>query len=359
MKHSKQSVLAALLLTLLPAFAWAETQADAIKPVQLLKLEPQNQIVSRQFYGRITARSTLDLAFQTSGQIEQLPVIEGQSVAQGSLLSQLDLAPFERSVAQARAEMNKAKADLARFETLGRDVVAENQIDSARTAAELAEIAYQDAQDRLDKATLTAPFDGLIARRYVERYSNVSAGVQIVRLHDMSEMRVEIAVPEVLFRQVGPEPELIATASRLGTDEQMPLEFREITAETSSVGQTYTISFAVVDEVPSNLLPGASVTVTLSLVIPQSYLGFTVPVTALNYAADGSARVLVFTPGADGQSGSVQTHPVTIEAAANGSMRIVDGIEAGTEIVAAGAAVLQGGEQVRRYTGHGSTEAPQ
>ncbi|WP_414633680.1 biotin/lipoyl-binding protein [Paracoccus marcusii] len=44
-------------------------------------------------FGRIAARSTVDLSFRAGGQIEELPIRQGQFVEAGTLLGRLDRGP--------------------------------------------------------------------------------------------------------------------------------------------------------------------------------------------------------------------------------------------------------------------------
>lgn len=63
---------------------------------------------------------------------------------------------------------------------------------------------------------------------------------------------------------------------------------------------------------------------------------------------------MVFEPsGDDPDVGSVSQTPVEIEIGDDGRVGIVDGPASGTEIVSAGAAMLQDGQRVRRFTGIG------
>jgi len=336
-----------LLILLLPQIATAQT------PVKLMTIEPLDTSMVREFHGRVTARSTVDLAFQTGGQIVDLHATEGARIPKGAVLAQLDLDPFQRSLDRAEANYELAASDLKRMETLGANVTPQAQIDAARTDAELAKVALDDARDALQDATLHAPFDALVAARAAERYATVSAGQSIVRLHDMSELWVEVQVPERIFRQVGASPDVEAVADLPERGITVPVEFRELMAETSSVGQTYRLSLAFTEEVPPTLLPGASVMVKATIARPTAEARTSIPVTAVRYAADGTPEVLVFTAddGSDGKTGTLSTVAVEIAPGPIDRFDLVAGPPEGTEIVAAGAARLKAGDTVRRYQG--------
>lgn len=317
---------------------------DAPKPVKLMTVTAKPQKVERQFFGQVTALQTVDLAFQVGGQIHVLTAPEGQPIAKDSVIAQLDLAAFDRARAQAEVNLDKANRDLDRLESLSGAAVSEVSIRDARTQVQLAEIALKDAQDNLDHATLRAPFDALVARREVANFTTVSAGTPVVRLHDVSEMRVEIEVPEVLFRQAGQSGDVTFEAQFPGSTERLPLAPREFEAETSAVGQTYTLTLAFTGDLAAGIYPGASATVYAGTELPAADSVF-LPETALAFDPAGKPQVMVFD-----QAGTVHATPIEIEIATDGRVRLVGGIDEGAEIVSTGASQLQDGQSVRRFT---------
>ncbi|WP_216665290.1 efflux RND transporter periplasmic adaptor subunit [Pseudoruegeria sp. HB172150] len=336
-------IIVLILLLTLPAQIMAEAAAT---PVKLMTIAPQETPIVRTFYGRVTARSTVELAFQAGGLLADLPATEGTLVPAGEVLARLDLEPFERELDRSRAQYELARSDLARQEKLGPTIIPQAQIDVARTDAELARVAVAAAEAALEDATLIAPFDSLIAHREAERYATVSAGQTIVRIHDMSELRVTIEVPELVMRQTGANPQVAAEALLGGAADPVPLVFRELTAEASEVGQTFRLTLAFDGEVPARLLPGASVSVRLTLARAGADARTLVPATAVRFAADGTPQVLVL------EAGNVLTaHPVRIAPGPDGQFVLLDGPEPGSEIVATGAWRLSDGDAVRRYEG--------
>jgi len=158
---------------------------------------------SRQFFGRIAARDTVDLAFEVGGTLTVLEALEGTTVAVGVTLAALDQGPFERTVERAELELERAIGDLERAETLAtRNVTSEANAENAETARDLADVQLRDARAALADATITAPFDALIADRLASNHTSIDPGEPIVRLHDMSEIRVEVARPESLLHQI-------------------------------------------------------------------------------------------------------------------------------------------------------------
>src|SRR5690606_15902794 len=134
----------------------------------------------------------------------------------------------ESNVRAAEARMANARAEFRRFEQLIRNsAVSRSQYEVAETAYRVAQEEYQAAVQLLEKGaigreedidaqaaavrglegrvveaalqladtTLTAPYDGVIAQRFVEEGQNVRAKEPIVRFQDVEEIEVVVDVP--------------------------------------------------------------------------------------------------------------------------------------------------------------------
>ncbi|SNT18841.1 efflux RND transporter periplasmic adaptor subunit [Tropicimonas sediminicola] len=329
-----------------------ETPAEmALKPVKLMLVEEAEATLTRQFFGKVVARKTVDLAFQVAGQIQDFPVIEGTRIEQGALVAQLDLRPFELALEQARLQKEQADRTVDRLEKLKGSTVGQVAIDDAVTSAGLAEIALENAEIALEDATLLAPFDALVASRSVENFTTISAGTPVVRLHDMSEIRVEVDLPEVLVQKAGLAEKVNVLAKFPSSATEYPLEVRELTAETSAIGQTYSATFGMQAPEGLSVLPGSSVTVTATLA--QDDGGIIVPASAIAIDTDGSTYVYVFRP-TGAAEGSLTKAMVTVEPTDDGEVRVVSGLTPGEEIAVAGVNELNDGMQVRRFAGFGN-----
>jgi RND family efflux transporter MFP subunit len=318
------------------------------KPVKLMQVSETAPGFSRQFYGQVAARQTVDLAFQVAGQIVDFPVTEGNVVPKGSLIAQLDQEPFELQLNRARLQKEQADRTVARLSRLKGTTVSQVSLDDAGTNAALAAIALRDAEYALEHATLNAPFDALVSRRSVAAFTTVSTGTPIVRIHDMSELRIEVDVPEILFQRAGQQDDVTITAKFPFSDEVFPLEIREFDAETSSVGQTFRINFGLTPPEGRQILPGSSVTVSVQ--VKDGRTGIVIPPTAVVTTPDGDIGVMVFDP-VGGDEGTVTRTKVEIEPTVSGDVRVTKGLSDGQEIVVTGGNSLTDGQSVRRFTG--------
>jgi RND family efflux transporter MFP subunit len=335
----------AFVLFIQSSAAVAQDQPPLVK---LAQVDTGPSDLTRQFFGHVVAKETVDLAFQVGGQIVEIPIVEGQPIPKGAMIARLDLEPFELSLDQARIQKEQADRTLLRLQSLQGNAVSQVNVDDADTQAKLAEITVRNAERSLRDAQLVAPFDALVASRNVANFSTISAGTPVARLHDMSELRVEIDVPEVLFQQAGEDADVELLAKFPSSDEMFALQTREFNAETSQVGQTFRITLGMA--APENIvvLPGSSVTVFATLRGMAEALH--IPRSAVTTANDGTTQVMVFMPETENE-GTVAAVQIAIQPTANGKVAVIEGLEAGQEIVASGAHMLSDGERVTRFTG--------
>lgn len=328
----------------MPAVLIAETLP---KPVKLMTTQSGEAHLERQFFGQVAAKQTVDLAFQVGGQILDFPVTEGFLAPQGTLIAQLDLEPFELNLQQAQLQKEQADRTVKRMEGLASSV-SRVSMDDAVTQAGLAAIAVRDADYALRHATLKAPFDALISSREVAMFTTVNAGTPIVRLHDMSQLHIDVDVPEILFQKSDEKDLLQVTATLPGRDGEFPLRILEFDAEASSVGQTYRVTFLFEPPKDLQVFPGASATVKVVADTGENVISL--PATALISDPSGQIGAMVFAPtGAD--VGRVTWTAVEIEPTQYGDFRVLSGLEGGQEIVLTGGGALTNGQAVRRFTG--------
>ncbi|MHA7881250.1 MAG: efflux RND transporter periplasmic adaptor subunit [Saccharospirillum sp.] len=333
------------------AFAQQPPSAD-LKPVKLITVEAATSAGERRFLGRIAARETVDLAFQIGGQLVEFPAIEGRFVAADAVLAQLNRAPLERSLRQAELSLEQAERNLQRNLQLQQRNASttEAQLEDARTARDQAEVGLEDARAALNDATLTSPFDGLVAERMVANRATVAAGQPVLRLHDMSELRVRISMPERLLGVIGDPSALTYQLQLRDGGPRYDLAFREFVAEAGRIGQSYAVTLALEETPDRTLLPGASSTVIVRLPVSED-TGIMVPATAAVADASRQTHVFVFEPtGAD--EGRVRRVPVTVDTPDGTTLMVTSGLRPGMEIVATGAHRLADGESVRRFSGY-------
>ncbi|MEM9723944.1 MAG: efflux RND transporter periplasmic adaptor subunit [Pseudomonadota bacterium] len=166
--------------------------------------------VVERFAGRVETAQETNLAFERGGLVVEIAVEEGDEAALGQVIARLD----DRSLI---AERDRLKAEKRRIETelalaqrtrqrqqnlSNKGFASEQRFDEAQATetALTAQIASIEAQLRqrdldIEKSALTAPFDGLIAERFVDPGAVTSAGMAVARLLEVEAPRARVGLP--------------------------------------------------------------------------------------------------------------------------------------------------------------------
>ena len=190
------------------------TTAVAIEEVQTREVVP-----TLSAPGFVEARSRTELAFRVTGFVERFHVDEGDRVAAGDVLAELDAADLAREVRAAEATVRRAKAqadDAQRAFDRQDALLASNSTsrqrhDQARSAldvarAELAEarVALETARDRHAKSVLRAPIAAVVAERLLEAHELANAQSPVLVLVELDTVDVRAAVADTHLASLRP-----------------------------------------------------------------------------------------------------------------------------------------------------------
>lgn len=172
-----------------------------------------------QASGTVRAVQRATLAAKASGSIDRLDVTLGQSVRAGEPLLHIAAAELSARHAQAEAQLAQARRELARERTL--QAAGAGTTDSVQAMEDRlaqAGAAAREAESMLAYATVTAPFDGVVARKFVEAGDFASPGLPLLQLDGHAAFEIEFGLPDSLAAglQVGAslEAEVPATGAR-------------------------------------------------------------------------------------------------------------------------------------------------
>ncbi|WP_168206381.1 efflux RND transporter periplasmic adaptor subunit [Labrenzia sp. PHM005] len=328
----------------------AEAEAKlhaAPRPAKLFTVTDQIGLIERRFAGRVAAVQTVDLSFQVKGRLVELPVLESQQVSKGDLIGKLETADYDRALREATINVEQAKRELDRLETLrDRSVISVSAFDAQKDKYDLAVERLKEAKQDLEYTDLRAPFDGIVSLRLIDNFTTVSVGTPVVRLHDISEVQVDINVAEALFGRVT-ETEVVSMEARFPAykDVWFPLIYREHSSQVDDVTQTYRVTLAMPRKDADQLFPGMTASVRVKFLPEGLELGemFLIPTGSVAIDGDGKSFVWIF----DDKSGAVAKRGVEVGTIMGDYIPVSSGLGAGEEIVSAGAAFLSEGQVVR------------
>jgi membrane fusion protein (multidrug efflux system) len=184
-----------LILALLALVAWgapgaAEAQAPTPPAVGVRAAEIRGVARSYEFIGRIGAINTVQLRARVEGFLDKILFTEGQEVKAGDLLYQIEKAPYQAQVDQAKAKLASDQAQVINadlqyrrsFELAQHQNAPQSQadkdkatLDSARAAVMQDEAALQLAEVNLGYTDIGAPVDGRIGRTAYTKGNLVNA----------------------------------------------------------------------------------------------------------------------------------------------------------------------------------------
>ena len=174
---------AMLVLAVVALFSWSalrSANSEAPPPaVGVRAAEIRGVARSYEFIGRIGAIDTVQLRARVEGFLDKVRFNEGQEVKAGDLLYQIEKAPYQAQVDQAKANLASAQAQalnaelqynrsfqLARNQNAPQSTVDKDKatLDSARAAVMQTEAALQLAEVSLGYTDIRAPVAGRIGR---------------------------------------------------------------------------------------------------------------------------------------------------------------------------------------------------
>jgi membrane fusion protein, multidrug efflux system len=202
-----------------------------------------------------------------------------------------------------------------------------------------------EANLQVQDSTLRAPYNGVIAQRFVEEGQNVRAKDPIVRFQDVEEVEIAVDVPEtVMAADIRLADIMQLTAEVSGAPGlQFPVTIRELAQVADPTTQTFNVRVAMASPTEIRVLPGMTATVT-AVYRRASILGtrLLVPISTLFQTDSGEQVAWVI-----GADDTVTRRPVKVGAALGGQVEILEGLEPGERIAVAGATFLRDGMRVR------------
>ena len=360
MKHFKTVFISGLIILISSAIFIScgkkkEAEEEVVRPVRVMVLENKMGGGHFQYPGTVDAIETVDISFEVDGTLVELPIKRGSVVTKGEMIAKLDPRDFQNNLNSKRAQAVEAKADLDRYRKLYEDDVvpiADLQVKEKQYDVAVAEMKI--AQKSLEDATLKAPFDGVIARKFYENYQTVQAKDPIARVQDISKLRVVINVPEqdVVDTRKGEEA-LASAVAEFDTipNQQFDLKVYEYETQADPDTQTFQVKFVMPAPETARIMPGmtANVTVTMNASAAGEKGAFLIPVEAVMADPTGKSFVWII----DGTTNTAHKREVTIgDIRGLDAIEVLDGIVPGEMIATAGTRHLTEGMKVLPRAGN-------
>lgn len=181
------------------------------------------------FSGSLDPEWQAQVAAKVDGRLEKVYVHEGDRVEKGqvlAILEQMDtdanLLSAKGSFLDAQTSLRKAETDLARYEKLYATGAVSQQVvddyrfarDNAAAKLEAARGSLQGMESKAAGTVVTAPADGIVAKRFYQEGYYAKAGTPLFAIADISTLKTTIHIPEgqVTGVKVGNEADIALPA---------------------------------------------------------------------------------------------------------------------------------------------------
>lgn len=274
------------------------------------------------------------LAARATGVIEVLDLAKGKSVAQGSLVMQLEGPETVANAEIAQIALDQSERDLALAERLFKSGnTPETQVTNARSARNAAAAQLKLAKATVDRLQLKAPFSGTVDSVEVEAGEWVQMGATIATILTLDPILVKAEVSELDVGQVS-----IGSAAQvtLVNGQKLDGTVRFVAREASAATRTFPVEIAFPNKDKS--IP-AGMTAKVEL-LAAPVIAVTVPRSIITLSDQGEIGLRVVGPDDVAQFAAIQVLDDTL----NGL--VVTGIPQGVRIVVSGQDLVRNGDKV-------------
>ncbi len=321
------------------------------RPIKIYRLDGELGTTRPDYPGRIKAIKVVELAFEVEGQIIDWNVEEGQRVKKGQILSRLDPSDYQAQVEAARARLRLAEAEYMRESKLfASGSGTQRDLDVATRSRDVSRADLRISQKALEDTKLRAVFDGVIARKLVTDFRNVTAREPVLLLQDESVMEVVVDVPErdlAVRREeldvdewnekAKPMVELSALPGR-----QFPVRLVELATAADPETRTFRATFNMKKPSDVGVMAGMTAKLVLTGLRTTAPDDFLLPVNAV--AADSNDKPYVWL--VDQASMTVSKLPVEAGRITGDRIVIKKGLKGGEAVAMSGVHLLTEGMQV-------------
>lgn len=351
-------ILAVLALT---QQASAQGRAAAVG-VQTVELQTLSETVP--VFAEVRTARDGAVAGRIAGNVEKINVLAGDRVSEGDVLVELNRELLTIRVNQSQAEVAEAQAGIVTAQAgLDRRQLAFDRVDALRASSTVSQGRFDDAQAdlleatsqlaeaqaretsararlaesqyQLDRSVIRAPFSGVVLEVNTIPGAFIQAGTAVVRMLDTSAFEVQANVPSRYVQGLQPGVEVTAKTE---TDTPIQLTLRAVLPVEDPATRTRAVRLTMAGSDDSALVAvGQSLTVSIPVGAPRELLS--VPKDALVQARGGW---MVFVAA----EGKAQPRNITIGVPLGDRYEVVDGLQAGDQVVVRGNERLRPGQDI-------------
>jgi membrane fusion protein (multidrug efflux system) len=302
-------------------------------PVRAAEVKVGTVVNEISAVGTLIANESVVIRPEVAGRVRAILFNEGQAVARGARLIELDSAELQAQLAGSESDVRLAQTRVNRAEELfKKNFISQQALDDAREALRKASARKREDEVRLAKMEITAPFAGITGLRMVSPGAYVKAGEDLVRLDAIDLVKLDFRLPEVYIGQIRKDQPVQV---RVDAFPGQPHSGRVYAIDTALDDKTRTVMLrARIPNPGARLRPGMFARVSLPLGAREKAI--LMPEQAL---VPRGGKTFVFRV----VNAKAVLTPVEIGGRNPGEVEIVKGLSAGDVVVTDGQLKLQDG----------------
>ena len=313
--------------------------------VTTITAETQNFEHYLELQGDVQTKQNVLIYPEMAGTLERIYVTDGQRVSKGQLLAKIDDGGLGSQLEQLKTQAELNKTTFERQKRLWEQKIgSEIQYLQAKTSYEASQNAVKQVECQLGKSTIRAPFTGIIDDVIMDQGTVVSPGQgsEIFRIVNLSNMYIEVDVPETYLGQISKGKDAVVYFPVLG--DSVTTKIRE----TGNFINPSNRSFSVEIPVPNKkgiIKPNLTARVRLNdYTNPNAIL---IPQSIISENAAGEQYAYVSSEMNDNNEAVVTRSIITTGKTQNGLIEVLTGIQDGNQIIKEGARTVKNGQKVK------------
>lgn len=305
-------------------------------------VEMQNWPNSYSATGTVEADEGITVVAEVQGKVKRIAFKSGERVKAGDIILEQESGNEEAQLSAASARLRLATANFERLAELKtKNTISQSELDLARQQKESAQGDVDNLKTTLQKKVMRAPFDGRLGIRQVDLGQDLAVGAAIVSLQATNRVRVNFPVPQGWLSKMS-KGLTVTVALGNGVADKLSTQVTAIGAEINPTTRSATVQ-ASLDNANNQLSPGMAVQVEVTLSDPRPLLA--VPVTSIIFAPFGDT-VYVIEAGEKPGSLKARQQFVRLGQSRGDFIEVVEGLQAGQKVAAAGGFKLFNGQSV-------------
>ena len=281
-----------LLSALLICSCTGKKEQEAKAPIRV-KTEVASTATSvngQTYVGMVEEQEATAVSFTGMGVVKRVLVNEGQAVAKGQLIAEMDDTQARNLLSGAEAQMTQANDALERFKML-HDAGSLPEVQWVEIQSKVAQAKSQldVAKKNLADCRLVAPVSGIIGKKMIGAGETALPSQAVVSILDISSVKVKVAIPEAEIGGISGNTSSIIKVEAIGSSFEGGRIEKGVQAD--ALTHTYDIRINVANR-ERKLLPGMVASVSFDSEKSEVKTEqLSMPVTAVQKKADGSLFV--------------------------------------------------------------------